>query len=104
LRPGTLSALCENLARRFPEARHCRQRRGALDRSRSPFTADKDINAASVNAKLKVSAAKEIILECGGAFVRIADGSVTLGGPGDLFIKTITVQKKGPLSMFGTTP
>jgi type VI secretion system secreted protein VgrG len=27
--------------------------------------------------------------------VQIKDGSITLGGPGDLFIKTITVQKKG---------
>ncbi|PVX81822.1 type VI secretion system secreted protein VgrG [Paraburkholderia unamae] len=33
------------------------------------FTADKDVSAASVNGKLKISAAKEIILECGGAFV-----------------------------------
>jgi type VI secretion system secreted protein VgrG len=66
--------------------------------------AGKDVTAASVNAKLKVSAAKEIILECGGAFVQIKDGSITLGGPGDLFIKTLTVQKKGPLSLYGATP
>jgi type VI secretion system secreted protein VgrG len=59
------------------------------------FIADKDVMVASVNGKVKVSAAKEIILECGGAFVQIKDGSITLGGPGDLFIKTITVQKKG---------
>ena len=32
------------------------------------------------------------------------DGSITLGGPGDLFIKTITVQKKGKASMYGVTP
>jgi type VI secretion system secreted protein VgrG len=66
--------------------------------------ADKDVNVASVNGKVKVSAAKEIILECGGAFVQIKDGSITLGGPGDLFLKTITVQKKGKASMYGVTP
>ena len=63
------------------------------------FIADKDVNAASVNGKVNLSAAKEIILECGGAFIQIKDGSITLGGPGDLFLKTITVQKKGKASM-----
>jgi len=61
--------------------------------------ADKDVNAASVNGKVSLSAAKEIILECVGAFVQIKDGSITLGGPGDLFLKTITVQKQGKTSM-----
>ncbi|MGF6606385.1 uncharacterized protein (DUF2345 family) [Paraburkholderia sp. WSM4175] len=61
--------------------------------------ADKDVNVASVNGKVKVSAAKEIILECGSAFIHMKDGSITLGGPGDLFLKTITVQKKGKASM-----
>ena len=62
------------------------------------FIADKDVNVASVNGKVNLAAAKEIILECGGAFVQIKDGSITLGGPGDLFFKTITVQKQGKAS------
>jgi type VI secretion system secreted protein VgrG len=61
--------------------------------------ADKDVTVASVNGKVNIAAAKEIILECDGAFVQIKDGSITLGGPGDLFIKTITVQKKGKASL-----
>lgn len=61
--------------------------------------ADKDVNVASVNGKVNLSAAKEIILECGGAFIHIKDGSITLGGPFDLFLKTITVQKQGKTSM-----
>ncbi|WP_027212351.1 DUF2345 domain-containing protein [Burkholderia sp. WSM2232] len=63
------------------------------------LTAAKDVNVASVNGKVDLAAAKEIILECGGAFVRLKDGSITLGGPGDLFLKTITVQKKSTASM-----
>ncbi len=63
------------------------------------LVADKDINVASVNGKVNLAAAKEIILECGGAFIQIKDGSITLGGPGDLFLKTITVQKKGKASL-----
>ncbi|TDV06846.1 DUF2345 domain-containing protein, partial [Paraburkholderia caballeronis] len=66
--------------------------------------ADKGVTAASVNGKVRMSAAKEIILECGGAFIQIKDGSITLGGPGDLFLKTITVQKQGKASLYGATP
>jgi type VI secretion system secreted protein VgrG len=61
--------------------------------------ADKDVNVASVNGKVSLAAAKEIILECGGAFIHMKDGSITLGGPGDLFLKTITVQKKSKDSL-----
>jgi type VI secretion system secreted protein VgrG len=60
--------------------------------------ADKDVNVASVNGSVHIVAKKELILECGGAFIQLKDGSITLGGPFDLFIKTITVQKKGKAS------
>ncbi|WP_321951039.1 type VI secretion system Vgr family protein [Paraburkholderia bannensis] len=63
------------------------------------LTAAKDVNLGSVNGKVSLAAAKEIILECGGAFVQIKDGSITLGGPNDLFLKTITVQKKSKVSL-----
>jgi type VI secretion system secreted protein VgrG len=63
------------------------------------LTADKDVTVASVNGKVTLSAAKEIILESGRAFIHMKDGSITLGGPLDLFIKTITVQKQGKASM-----
>jgi type VI secretion system secreted protein VgrG len=62
------------------------------------FVADKDLTVASVNGKVRVSAAKELVLESGGAFIQMTDGSITLGGPLDLFFKTITVQKKGEAS------
>ena len=42
---------------------------------------------------------KELVLECGGAFIQLKDGNITLGGPGDLFFKVITIQKKGASSM-----
>jgi len=63
------------------------------------LAADKDISLASINGKVKIAAAKELILECGGAFIQFKDGSITLGGPYDLFFKTITIQKKGKESM-----
>lgn len=68
------------------------------------LTAAKDVNVGSVNGKVNFAAAKEIILECGGAFVQIKNGSITLGGPGDLLLKTITVQKKGKASQSPLLP
>ncbi|CAD6546896.1 hypothetical protein LMG27952_04491 [Paraburkholderia hiiakae] len=68
------------------------------------FISDKDMAIASTTGKVMVSAAKEIILECGGAFIQFKDGSITLGGPGDLFLKTITVQKKGKAQMHLAAP
>jgi type VI secretion system secreted protein VgrG len=60
--------------------------------------ADRDVTVASVDGKVDIAASKELILACGGAFVKLADGNITLGGPGDLFLKIITVQKQGAQS------
>jgi type VI secretion system secreted protein VgrG len=61
--------------------------------------AAQDLTMASVNGAVRISAKKELTLESGGAFIQIKDGGVTLGGPLDLFIKTITVQKKSAASL-----
>ncbi|SAK63570.1 Rhs element Vgr protein [Caballeronia fortuita] len=63
------------------------------------LAADKDMTITSVNGKVTVAAAKELVLECGGAFVQLKDGNVTLGGPNDLFFKVITIQKQGAASL-----
>jgi type VI secretion system secreted protein VgrG len=61
--------------------------------------ADKDVTMTSVNGTLRIAAAKELIVECGGAFIQLKDGNITLGGPLDLLLKVITVQKQGAQSM-----
>ncbi|WP_157661510.1 DUF2345 domain-containing protein, partial [Burkholderia ubonensis] len=66
--------------------------------------ADKDVTVASVNGAVRISAAKELTLNCGGAFIQLKDGNITLGGPLDLLLKIITIQKKGPESLYGSTP
>jgi uncharacterized protein (DUF2345 family) len=53
---------------------------------------------------VSVVAKNELILECGGAFIQFKDGSITLGSPFDLFLKTIIVQKKGKASMLVPVP
>jgi uncharacterized protein (DUF2345 family) len=66
--------------------------------------ADQDVSVSSVNGTVRISAKKELVLESGGAFIQIKDGSITLGGPLDLFIKTITIQKQGKASMQAAMP
>ncbi|TDV06191.1 type VI secretion system Vgr family protein [Paraburkholderia caballeronis] len=60
--------------------------------------ADRDLTMASVNGAVRIKARKELTLESGGAFILMKDGSITLGGPLDLFLKVITIQKKGKAS------
>ncbi|MBB5409218.1 type VI secretion system secreted protein VgrG [Paraburkholderia sp. HC6.4b] len=66
--------------------------------------ADQDVTVTSVNGTVRVSAKKELVLECGGAFIQLKDGNVTLGGPADLFFKVITIQKKGAAQMQAELP
>ncbi len=61
--------------------------------------ADKDVSMSSVNGTVRISAKTELVLECGGAFIQLKDGNITLAGPADLFLKVITIQKKGAASM-----
>jgi type VI secretion system secreted protein VgrG len=63
------------------------------------FIADQDLTMASVNGTVRICAKKELTVESGGAFIQMKDASITLGGPLDLFIRTITVQKQGKASL-----
>lgn len=64
----------------------------------------KDVTVSSVNGKVHIQAKEEILLECGGGFVQIKGGSVTVGGPEDFFIKACTMQKKGAESLKSALP
>ncbi|QBQ97656.1 type VI secretion system Vgr family protein [Paraburkholderia pallida] len=61
--------------------------------------ADQDLTIASVNGVARIVAKTELTLESGGAFIQMKDGSITLGGPNDLFLKVITIQKQGATQM-----
>ncbi|RAR48775.1 uncharacterized protein (DUF2345 family), partial [Paraburkholderia unamae] len=60
---------------------------------------DQDMSISSVNGTVRIVAKQEITLECGGAFVQLKDGNITLGGPADLFLKFITIQQQGKASL-----
>jgi type VI secretion system secreted protein VgrG len=66
--------------------------------------AAQDLTMASVNGTVRISAKKEFTLESGGAFIHMKDGSITLGGPFDLFLKVITIQKKGAQRLSTAVP
>lgn len=73
-------------------------------RDATALVADKDVTIASVNGVVRISAKKELTLECGGAFIHFKEGNITVGGPLDLFLKVITIQKQSKESMSVSTP
>jgi type VI secretion system secreted protein VgrG len=68
------------------------------------LTSDQDLSIASVNGTTRIVAKQELTLECGGAFIQLKDGNITLGGPFDLFFKVITIQKKGAAELHTELP
>ncbi|QBR03575.1 type VI secretion system tip protein VgrG [Paraburkholderia pallida] len=61
--------------------------------------ANQDLTISSVNGVARIVAKQEMTLTCGGAFIQFKDGSITLGGPNDLFLKVITIQKQGKATL-----
>ncbi|HEQ1858340.1 TPA: type VI secretion system tip protein VgrG [Providencia alcalifaciens] len=53
----------------------------------------------SSGKKMVLSAQDELLLSCGGAFIRIKNGNVEIGGPGKLLIKNTGIQKVGAQSI-----
>jgi len=44
---------------------------------------------------VEISAGQELVLKCGGAYIRLKDGEIEVGAPGNLYLKTAHVQKLG---------
>ncbi|WP_223533285.1 DUF2345 domain-containing protein, partial [Pseudomonas sp. GL-RE-20] len=54
-----------------------------------------DIKIESVDGRVHIRAEKELILECGGVFVRLKDGDLDQGAPGNIYHRAKHVQKLG---------
>ena len=63
------------------------------------LTAEKDVKVTSTEQSIDLSAAKEILLVCGGAYVRIKDGNIDLHAPGKIDVKGAQHLFGGPTSM-----
>jgi Rhs element Vgr protein len=58
-----------------------------------------DIKIESVEGRVEISAPEELVLSCGGAYIRLKNGEIELGAPGNLYLKVAHVQKLGSASL-----
>lgn len=58
--------------------------------------AKKDILVTSVEGRVEITAATELVVNCAGAYIRLKGGNIELGCPGNILLKATNVQKLGP--------
>ncbi|MFB0713858.1 DUF2345 domain-containing protein, partial [Buttiauxella noackiae] len=58
--------------------------------------AKKDITVTSVEGRMEITAATELVVNCGGAYIKLSGGNIELGCPGNILLKSTNVQKMGP--------
>ncbi|MCK7259138.1 type VI secretion system tip protein VgrG [Enterobacter asburiae] len=58
-----------------------------------------DITVASGQGSVKVNASKELILSCGGAYIKLSGGNIELGCPGNILLKAANVNQTGHASL-----
>ena len=61
--------------------------------------ADKSLKIISANDKVEVIAKKELLLTCGGAYIRIANGNIEIHAPGTIDHKAASYPFAGPTSL-----
>ena len=54
-----------------------------------------DIKIESVAGRVEISAPQELLLNCGGAYIRLKGGDIELGTPGNIYLKAAAIQKLG---------
>lgn len=62
------------------------------------LSAQKDLDIQSAEGKVTVSAHQELVLTCGGAYIKLSGGNIELGCPGNILLKCTNAQKMGPAS------
>ncbi len=60
--------------------------------------AKKDIAVTSTKGKISITAATELVINCDGAYIRLSNGNIELGCPGNILLKCVNVQKMGAAS------
>ena len=61
-----------------------------------------DIKIESVQGRVEISAPQELLLSCGGAYIRLKGGDIEIGAPGNIYHKAAHVEKLAAASI--TTP
>ncbi|WP_253272412.1 type VI secretion system Vgr family protein [Chromobacterium subtsugae] len=63
------------------------------------ITADKDVTITSCKERITVAAKEEILMTCGGGYIRIAGGNIEVHCPGTVSIKGAQHNLSGPASL-----
>ncbi len=61
--------------------------------------AKKEVTVTSTEGRVDITAATELVINCGGAYIRLSDGNIELGCPGNILLKSLNVQKMGPATL-----
>lgn len=61
--------------------------------------AKKDVTVTSAEGKIEITAATELVVNCGGAYIKLSGGNIELGCPGNILLKCTNVQKMGAASL-----
>ncbi|EEV6991652.1 type VI secretion system Vgr family protein [Escherichia coli] len=63
------------------------------------MNSQQNLDIQSSEGKVTVSANQELILACGGAYIKLSGGNIELGCPGQILLKSTNMQKMGPTSL-----
>ncbi|HIB5188267.1 TPA: type VI secretion system Vgr family protein [Escherichia coli] len=63
------------------------------------MSSQQNLDIQSSEGKVTVSANQELILACGGAYIKLSGGNIELGCPGQILLKSTNMQKMGPTSL-----
>ncbi|CAH0285745.1 hypothetical protein SRABI106_03388 [Rahnella aquatilis] len=61
--------------------------------------AKNDITVTSTESTVTITAAKELILTCGGGYIKLSDGNIEIADPQNILFKSANWQKMGPASV-----
>ncbi|EEY8553550.1 type VI secretion system tip protein VgrG [Escherichia coli] len=59
----------------------------------------RDMTVSSTENSISINAAKELILNCNGAYIKLSGGNIELGCPGNILLKATNVDQTGPASL-----
>lgn len=60
------------------------------------MVAQNDVNITTVDGVVMVTAAKELVLNCNGAYIKLSGGNIEIGCPNNILLKCANGQKMGP--------
>ncbi|MFL6609019.1 MAG: type VI secretion system Vgr family protein [Pseudomonas sp.] len=52
-----------------------------------------NVKIESVQGRVEINAPQELVLNCGGAYIRLKNGDIELGAPGNIYLKATHVEK-----------